>query len=143
MSIEEILNRLVDGTVLEGPFFTEPVKVLSAKGRGTRIEVRAVGLHSKQLWSKLLKADDFDGKITITPPTEMAVLNGDPTQFRLAAEAHRGLLKIRQLRARDFPPILFRLSTHWRPKPTRPQLDRRFGVWMFCLSRNGKNKALE
>ena len=89
MSIEEILNRLVDGTILEGPFFTEPVKVLSAKGRGTRIEVQAVGLHSKQLWSKLLKADDFDVKITITPPTETAVLNGDPTQFRLAAEAHR------------------------------------------------------
>ena len=42
---------------------------------------------------------------------------------------HGGLLKIRQLRARDVPPILFRLSTRWRPKPTRPQLDRRFGVW--------------
>ena len=40
-----------------------------------------------------------------------------------------GLLKIRQLRARDVPPNLFRLSTRWRPKPTRPQLDRRFGVW--------------
>src|SRR5271166_5224973 len=44
-------------------------------------------------------------------------------------EGEAGLLKIRQLRARDVPPILFRLSTRWRPKPTRPQLDRRFGVW--------------
>ena len=50
-------------------------------------------------------------------------------EMLVPSKAHCGLLKIRQLRARDFPPILFRLSTHWRPKPTRPQLDRRFGVW--------------
>ena len=31
MTTDEILERLVDGTNLEGPFFSEPVTVLSAK----------------------------------------------------------------------------------------------------------------
>ena len=53
---------------------------------------------------------------------------------RAVGRPRPGLLKIRRLRARDFPPILFRLLTRWGPKPTRPQLDRRFGVWtpMCC-----------
>ncbi|MBV8554832.1 MAG: DEAD/DEAH box helicase, partial [Planctomycetaceae bacterium] len=89
MTTDEILKRLVDGAILEGPFFSEPVKILSAKARGTRIEIQAVGLYSKQLWNKLLKAEDFDDKITITQAAESAALNGNPTHFRLAAEAHR------------------------------------------------------
>jgi SNF2 family DNA or RNA helicase len=89
MTTDEILKRLVDGAILEGPFFSEPVKILSAKARGTRIEIQAVGLYSKQLWNKLLKAKDFDDKITITQAAESAALNGNPTHFRLAAEAHR------------------------------------------------------
>ena len=52
-----------------------------------------------------------------------------PNTQKEAERLYPELLKIRQLRARDVPPILFRLSTRWRPKPTRPQLDRRFGVW--------------
>ena len=89
MTINEILERVVLGTTLEGPFFTEPVRVLTTKARGTRIEVQAVGLHTKQLWTKLLKAEDFDGKIRITQAAEASALDGNPTQFRLAAEAHR------------------------------------------------------
>jgi superfamily II DNA or RNA helicase len=89
MTSDEILERLVHGTTLEGPFFTEPVRVLTTKARGTRIEVQAVGLHTKQLWTKLLKAEDFDGKIRMTQATEASALDGDPTHFRLAAEAHR------------------------------------------------------
>jgi len=89
MNASDILSRLAEGTVLEGPHWTEPVKVLTAKGRGNRVEVQAVGLHTKRLWNKLLKADDFDGAIKITQAGEVAALNGDPTEFRLAAEAHR------------------------------------------------------
>ena len=61
--------------------------------------------------------------------TRSTRLRAVATTGRGARKAHPGLLKIRQLRARDVPPILFRLSTRWRSKPTRPQLDRRFGVW--------------
>ena len=89
MDAAEILNLLSEGTTLEGPHWTEPVKVLTAKLRGSRVEVQAVGLHTKRLWNKLLTAADFDGKVRVTSAGELAALNGDPTQFRLAAEAHR------------------------------------------------------
>jgi len=85
----DLLSQLSEGTVLEGPHWTEPVKVLTAKARGTRIEVRAVGLHTEKLWTKLLKDEDFGDTITITQAGQMAALDGDPTHFRLAAEAHR------------------------------------------------------
>src|SRR5262249_49103334 len=74
MSIDEVLRQLGDGATLEGPHWTEPVKVLAAKARGTRVEVQAVGLHTKRLWNKLLKAEDFDGAIKITQAGELAAL---------------------------------------------------------------------
>jgi hypothetical protein len=39
MTTDEILVRLVHGTTLEGPFFTEPVRVLTTKARGTSLGV--------------------------------------------------------------------------------------------------------
>jgi len=89
VTIDEILRQLADGATLEGPHWTEPVKVLAVKVRGTRVEVQAVGLHTKRLWNKLLKAEDFDGAIKITQAGELAALTGNATHFRLAAEAHR------------------------------------------------------
>ncbi len=89
MTADDILNRLTEGAVLEGPHWTEPVKVLTAKGRAKRVEVQAVGVHTKQLWTKLLKPEEFGDTIKVTPVGELAALNGNPTHFRLAAEAHR------------------------------------------------------
>src|SRR5487761_2607022 len=89
MSTDELLKRLADGSTLEGPHWTEPVKVLAVKARGNRIEVQAVGVHSKRLWNKLLKPEDFDASVKITGAGELAALDGNPTHFRLAAEAHR------------------------------------------------------
>jgi hypothetical protein len=49
MSTDNILTQLTEGTVLECPHWTEPVKVLMTKARGSRIEVQAVGMHTKRL----------------------------------------------------------------------------------------------
>jgi len=89
MNAGEIAGRLTEGTILEGPHWTEPVRVLTAKQRGSRIEVQAVGTHTKRLWTKLLKPEEFQGAIKVTQAGQLAVLSGDPTHFRLAAEAHR------------------------------------------------------
>ena len=89
MNLDGILDRLSEGTILEGPHWTEPVKVLTAKARGSRVDVQAVGVNTKRLWNKLLKAGDFDGVIKITGAGQLAALDGNPTHFRLAAEAHR------------------------------------------------------
>ena len=51
--------------------------------------MQAVGVNTKRLWTKLLTAADFDGAVTITQAGQLAALNGNPTHFRLAAEAHR------------------------------------------------------
>ncbi len=55
MNSDQILAQLTEGTTLEGPHWTEPVKVLTAKSRGSRIEVQAVGTHTQKLWKKLLR----------------------------------------------------------------------------------------
>ena len=89
MRAEQIVQRLVDGTVLEGPYFGEPVRVLLAKARGDRVEIVAEGVNTRKTWKKLLKAEDFDAAVTVKSSGGMATLTGDARQFRLAAEAHR------------------------------------------------------
>lgn len=89
MSTDNLLTQLTEGTVLEGSHWTEPVKVLTAKARGSRVEVQAVGMYTKRLWIKLLRSEEFDGAITVTSAGALAALDGNPTHFRLAAEAPR------------------------------------------------------
>jgi len=86
---EQIVQQLDEGTVLEGPFFGEPVRVLLAKARGDRVEIVAEGVNTKQTWKKLLKAEDFESAVTIKSSGGMVTLAGDARKFRLAAEAHR------------------------------------------------------
>src|SRR5260370_748960 len=64
----DILRQLSDGAILEGPHWTEPVRVLTARGRGAKVEVQAVGLRTKRLWTKLLKPEEFDGTIRVSQP---------------------------------------------------------------------------
>jgi hypothetical protein len=89
MDAAEIADILTEGTILEGPHWTEPVKVLTAKNRGKRIEVQAVGTLTKKLWTKLLNPEEFGGTVKVTGAGKLAALDGNPTHFRLAAEAHR------------------------------------------------------
>ena len=76
MNTNDILNKLSEGTILEGPYWTEPVRVLTAKARGGRVEVQAVGTHTQKLWKKLLKPEEFDGSINITQAGQLAALDG-------------------------------------------------------------------
>ena len=78
MNAEELLRQLEQGATLEGPHWTEPVKVLTAKARGTKIEVQAVGLRTKRLWTKLLKAEEFGAAVKITQAGQLAALDGNP-----------------------------------------------------------------
>jgi superfamily II DNA or RNA helicase len=89
MTADKILSQLTEGTVLEGPHWTEAVRVLTAKARGARIQVQAVGILSKRLWTKLLNLEEFETSITLTQAGRPAALDGNPCHFRLAAEAHR------------------------------------------------------
>jgi hypothetical protein len=41
MTADNLLNHLTEGTILDGPHWTEPVKILTAKARGSRIRLAA------------------------------------------------------------------------------------------------------
>jgi len=89
MTVSETDVNIVEGAVLEGPHWTEPVRVLSAKYRGSRIEVHTIGVHSRQHSAKLILAADIGSKVRVSLPSQRTALDGNPTHFRLAAEAHR------------------------------------------------------
>lgn len=63
--------------------------MLTAKTRGSRVEVTAVGTLTKRLWTKLLRPHEFQETIKVTFSGTLAALDGNPTHFRLAAEVHR------------------------------------------------------
>jgi hypothetical protein len=81
MTADSILSQLTEGTVLEGPHWTEAVRVLTAKARGARIEVQAVGILSKRLWTKLLKLEDFEKTIKLTHAGKLAWIPTEKQQL--------------------------------------------------------------
>ena len=80
---------VVEGSILEGPHWTEPVRVLSVKQRVGRLEIHAIGVRSRQHTAKLIPVADIEQTVRISLPSERAALDGNPIHFRLAAEAHR------------------------------------------------------
>ena len=85
MQAEEIVRQLDEGTILEGPHFGEPVRVLLAKARGGRVEIVAEGVNTKRTWKKLLKVEEFESSVTIKSSGGMATLTGDARHFRLGS----------------------------------------------------------
>jgi superfamily II DNA or RNA helicase len=81
--------NIVEGTILEGPYWQEPVRVLSTKARANRIEINAIGVSSHQHSAKLIAIEDFRKNVRISLPSERAAFDGNSVHFRLAAEAHR------------------------------------------------------
>ena len=83
------VENIVEGSILEGPYWQERVRVLSTKARSNRIEVHAIGVSSHQHSAKLIAIQDFRQKVRISLPSERAAFDGNSAYFRLAAEAHR------------------------------------------------------
>ena len=82
MDAAEITALLTEGTILDGPHWTEPVRVLTAK-TWSRIEVQAVGTLTKRLWTKLLKPDEFGGTVKVTGAGKLATWMAIPPTFAL------------------------------------------------------------
>lgn len=81
--------ELPDGSILEGSYWQEPVRLISAKQRAGRYEIHAIGVQSRRHYSKLIPIEEFGASVTVSLPSERAALDGNPVHFRLAAEAHR------------------------------------------------------
>jgi superfamily II DNA or RNA helicase len=87
--MNDVTEKIVAGTILEGPYWQEPVRVLSAKVRANRIEVHAIGVNSHQHSAKLISIEDFHKNVSVSLPSERAAFDGNSVHFRPAAEAHR------------------------------------------------------
>jgi predicted LPLAT superfamily acyltransferase len=83
---EEIVARLGEGAMLEGPHWTEPVRALTTKAPGNQIEVQAFGTHSQWICTKLLKPE-VDPTIQVMPVGKLGTLGGIPTCVRRARES--------------------------------------------------------
>ncbi len=77
------------GSILKGPYWPEPVRVLSAQVRNRRIEIHAVGLQTERYFSSLLDMAEFQANVQMTVREAPLTFAASPRHFRLALEAHR------------------------------------------------------
>lgn len=84
---QSIAGQVTPDTILEGPYWPEPVRVLSAQVRNQRIEIHGVGLQTERYFSNLLSVTDFEAHVRVREPGAGVTFAGDPTHFRLAIEA--------------------------------------------------------
>ena len=83
------LENLAEGTVLRGPFWPEPVRVLTTKLRGDRIEVKAVGTKSQKFYPLVVSVSEFLEKVEIEAVGIAPTFSEDASKFKLALEAIR------------------------------------------------------
>jgi hypothetical protein len=70
--------------VLEGPYWPEPVRVLSAQMRNTRIELHVVGLQTRRYFSNLLDLEEFGANVRVRAREAALTFAASPKHFRLA-----------------------------------------------------------
>jgi len=75
------------GTILQGDFWPEAVRVVACKLLGDIIRIDAVGVKKEQFYSQLLSQDDL-AQLRIVEP-ETTTFSGDGEAFFLGIEAHR------------------------------------------------------
>lgn len=83
----EMTKSIEGGSILEGPFWTEPIKVVSCKQIGTSIEVYGVGLNTGQFYPRILTVNDL-AKIKFIE-LKGKDFSCDPEAFFLVTEGRR------------------------------------------------------
>lgn len=82
-------GQIPKGSILEGPYWPEPVRVLSAEVRKDRIEIHAVGIQKEKYFSNLLDIAEFEANVRVRPLRALPTFSANPKHFRLAVEAKR------------------------------------------------------
>jgi superfamily II DNA or RNA helicase len=82
-------NQIPKGSILEGPYWPEPVRVLSAEVRKDRIEIHAVGIQKEKYFSDLLDITEFEANVRVRPLRALPTFSANPKHFRLAVDARR------------------------------------------------------
>lgn len=81
------MNLPEPDTILEGNFWPEAVRVVSARPVGECIKVEAVGERTRQFYSRLLSAEDLAQVRRVSPVARD--FSGNAEAFFLSIEAHR------------------------------------------------------
>ncbi len=79
-------NDLVEGAIVSGPNFAEPIEVLVVKAMGSMVKVIGRGTQTGQSHQLVLTAGQI-AFLSITP--KATAYDGDPVKFKLAIEAAR------------------------------------------------------
>ena len=87
MNDEALLAGISEGSVLEGPCWSEPVRVISIRQRDDRVEIQAVGRQSNTFFEDVFRPEELAAVRAV--PSSSVTFSADPTQFRLALEAQR------------------------------------------------------
>lgn len=82
-------EQLVAGSILEGPYWPEPVLALAAEMRNRRLEIHAVGTRTEKYFSDLFDVHDFETSVRLTPRAAAPELAATPTHFGLTIGAQR------------------------------------------------------
>jgi len=75
------------GSLLEGPFWPERVKVISSRAVGSKLEVMAVGVQSEHFYSRILTESDLAKVVRVE--LRRKDFSGDAESFFLSIEAKR------------------------------------------------------
>lgn len=81
-------TQLVLGTVVVGPFWPEPVSVLTLDQRGQVVAIQAVGVETHKFYEQVIPRDQFDNQVEAISGGRHS-FDANPKLFRLAVEALR------------------------------------------------------
>jgi superfamily II DNA or RNA helicase len=79
---------ILEGDILEGNYWPEPVRVIATKLLGHLIQIESRGVSSRTAYSNLLPLQELVEKARVTRPSGIR-FSGAPTHFRLGIEAMR------------------------------------------------------
>ena len=75
-------------TIIEGPFWPEPVRVLRVRDHGLSLQIEAVGTSAGKFYDQTIPVDQFNAQVR-QMTGGVHTFNADPRLFRLAIEALR------------------------------------------------------
>lgn len=81
-------ETILEGDILEGNYWPEPVRVVAIKVLGNLVQIESRGVNSRTAHSNLLPLQELLQNVQITRPSGVR-FSGDPRHFQLAIEALR------------------------------------------------------
>jgi SNF2 family DNA or RNA helicase len=84
-----MVEKVDEGDILEGPFWREPVRVITTESVGGGEKIYAVGTDSQENFTQILSSDQVESKIEVTKREEGPDFDGSPKEFKEGVEAAR------------------------------------------------------